>query len=102
MVASTRRDPEREIEYMATFRAQRARAVIIVGSRTNDPQLTARLAKEVAGSPNGRPGRVHLPESLGYQHRASVQNRAGARALAKNSLGSAIDASPCLPDPPTC
>ena len=48
VLASTRRDPQREIEYVSTLRAQRAQAVIIAGSRTSDRELTARLAKEVA------------------------------------------------------
>ena len=83
VLASTRRDPQREIEYVSALRAQRAHAVIIVGSRTTDRELTARLAKEVAGYAESG-GRVACVS----QHRLGtntvvVENRAGARDLAR-------------------
>ncbi|WP_308215906.1 LacI family DNA-binding transcriptional regulator [Pseudonocardia humida] len=83
VMASTRRDPERELDYVATLRAQRARAVIIVGSRTRSRDLTARLAKELAGfSESG--GRVAcISQNRLGTHTVLVQNRAGARELAR-------------------
>ncbi|MEO3863345.1 LacI family DNA-binding transcriptional regulator [Acrocarpospora sp. B8E8] len=47
MVGTTRRDPEREIAYVATLNAQRAKAVLIAGSRVADPVATARLKAEL-------------------------------------------------------
>jgi LacI family transcriptional regulator len=83
VLASTRRDPEREIEYVAALRAQRARAVIIVGSRTTDRDLTARLAKEVAGYAESG-GRVAcVSQNRLGTNTVLVQNRAAARDLAR-------------------
>jgi len=44
----TRRDPEREVEHVAMLRAQRARAVIVAGSRSVSVEHTRRLARELA------------------------------------------------------
>jgi LacI family transcriptional regulator len=83
-VACTRRDPEREIEYMSTLRAQRARAVIIVGSRTTDRDLTTRLTKEVAGYAESG-GRVAcVSQNRLGTNTVIVENRAGARQLAQD------------------
>jgi LacI family transcriptional regulator len=83
VMASTRRDPDRELDYVATMRAQRARAVIIVGSRTRDRDRTARLADEVAGfiATGGRVAAISQ-NRLGT-HTVLVQNRIGARDLAR-------------------
>jgi LacI family transcriptional regulator len=82
VLASTRRDPEREVEYVAALRAQRARAVIIIGSRTHDRVITARLAKEVAGYAESG-GRVAcVSQNRLETNTVLIQNRAGARELA--------------------
>jgi LacI family transcriptional regulator len=82
VLASTRRDPEREIEYVAALRAQRARAVIIVGSRTQHRDITSRLAQEVAGYTEAG-GRVAcVSQNRLGTNTVLVQNRAGARDLA--------------------
>ncbi|GAA3128712.1 LacI family DNA-binding transcriptional regulator [Planomonospora alba] len=47
MVATTHRDPEREIAYVATLNAQRVRAVLLSGSRIADPAVTRRLREEL-------------------------------------------------------
>ncbi len=47
MVATTHRDPEREIAYVATLNAQRVRAVLLAGSRIADPGVTRRLREEL-------------------------------------------------------
>lgn len=83
VMASTRRDPDRELDYVATLRAQRARAVIIVGSRTRDRDRTARLAGEVADY-IGSGGRVAcISQNRLGTHTVLVQNRIGARDLAR-------------------
>jgi LacI family transcriptional regulator len=87
MLASTRRDPEREIEYMATLRAQRARAVVIVGSRVADREVTGRLAKEVQGYAESG-GRVAcVSQNRLDTNTVVVENRAGARQLAGELAG---------------
>ncbi len=48
-IASTMWDPETEIRHVEALRRQRARAVILAGSRFADAELHARLAAEVAG-----------------------------------------------------
>jgi LacI family transcriptional regulator len=87
VLASTRRDPTREIEYASAFRAQRARAVIIVGSRTTDAELTAQLAKELASITESG-GRVAcVTQNRLGTNTVIVQNRAGARELARELAG---------------
>jgi LacI family transcriptional regulator len=87
VLASTRRDPAREIEYASAFRAQRARAVIIVGSRTTDAELTTRLAKELASIAESG-GRVAcVTQNRLGTNTVVVQNRAGARDLARELAG---------------
>jgi LacI family transcriptional regulator len=83
VMASTRRDPGREIEYMVTLRAQQAQAMIIVGSRTTDRELTARAAKELAGYVESG-GRVAcVSQNRLGTNTVLVQNRSGARELAR-------------------
>ena len=48
-IASTMWDPETEIRHVEALRRQRARAVILAGSRFADPDVQQRLAAEVAG-----------------------------------------------------
>ncbi len=85
-IASTGPRPERELEYVETLRGQRAWAVILVGSRTEDPIQIARLGAELASFEAGG-GRVALIS----QNRLPVdtvltENRAGARSLATELL----------------
>jgi LacI family transcriptional regulator len=83
VLASTRRDPHREIEYVSTLRAQRAQAVIIVGSRTSDRELTTRLTKEVADFTQSG-GRVAcISQNRLGTNTIVVENRAGARDMAQ-------------------
>jgi LacI family transcriptional regulator len=82
VLASTRRDPQREIEYVSALRAQRANAVIIVGSRTDDRELTTQLAKELAAYAESG-GRVAcVSQNRLGANTVLVENRAGARELA--------------------
>jgi LacI family transcriptional regulator len=85
-LGSTLRSPQRELEYVATLRAQRARAVILAGSRFADRGHIDQLAGELdAFRASG--GRVAVIS----QHRLGVdtvmpENRAGARSLARELL----------------
>jgi LacI family transcriptional regulator len=83
VLGTTLRDPEREIEYVAMLRAQRARAIVLVGSRTTDREMTGRLAAELAAfrALGGRAACVSQPRlSIPTVH---PDNRAGARRLAR-------------------
>ncbi|WP_157246037.1 LacI family DNA-binding transcriptional regulator [Nonomuraea typhae] len=84
MVGTTHRDPEQEIAYVATLHAQRVRAVLLVGSRTDDAATTARLRGELdryvaAG------GRVAcVGQDLLGMATVAPANRDGAAALARS------------------
>jgi LacI family transcriptional regulator len=86
-LSSTLRRPDHESEYVAAFRRQRMRAIILVGSRTTDRTQLARLRAEVQRFSSSR-GRVaaisqrRLPVDT-----VVVENRAGAQALAAALVG---------------
>ncbi|MDN3355718.1 LacI family DNA-binding transcriptional regulator [Actinomadura sp. DC4] len=82
LLGTTLRDAEREIEYVAMLRAQRARAVILVGSRTTDDEMTERLASELTAfrATGGRAACVSQPR-LGVPT-VRPDNFEGARKLA--------------------
>ncbi|WP_053175175.1 LacI family DNA-binding transcriptional regulator [Nonomuraea sp. SBT364] len=84
MVGTTHRDPEQEIAYVATLRAQRVRAVLLAGSRLADERVTARLAAELAAYQAGG-GRVACvgQDLLGVDTVAPA-NHDGAAALARS------------------
>jgi LacI family transcriptional regulator len=80
LLGSTERSPEREVEYVSMLRAQRARALIIAGSRTSDRERVEKLAAEIAAfrSVGGR--RVHQPEPAAHRHRAAAEPSGRPRA----------------------
>lgn len=87
MLASTFREPEREIAYVSTLRAQRARAILLIGSGFQDPVWERALAAELdpyvrAG---GRVAVVSRHRSLRVDA-VLPENRAGAAALARALL----------------
>jgi LacI family transcriptional regulator len=47
MMAATFRDPELELDYLGRLRAQGARGVLLAGSGSTDPRVSARLAEAV-------------------------------------------------------
>ncbi|CAN5882048.1 LacI family DNA-binding transcriptional regulator [soil metagenome] len=49
MMASTFRDPEREIAYVSMLHAQRARAILLIGSGFENPSYSRRMAAELGG-----------------------------------------------------
>lgn len=83
MVGTTYRDPEREIGYVSTLRAQRVRAILLAGSRVADERITNRLRTELARYRDSG-GRVACvgQDLLGVDTVAPA-NRAGAAALAR-------------------
>jgi LacI family transcriptional regulator len=82
-LASTHSDQERELEFVATMRSHRARALIVCGSRTTDRAHNERLVRELEGfAAAGGRAAVISQNRLGT-HAVVPQNRAGARALAR-------------------
>lgn len=83
VLGSTRHSTDQELRYVSTLHSQRARAIIIAGSRTTDKAHLARLQKEIDGYRAGG-GRVAMisQNRLGT-HTVQPLNRAGARDLAE-------------------
>jgi LacI family transcriptional regulator len=82
LICNTYRDPDRELEYVANFRARRTEALILAGSGLEDRAYGARMMKQISEfeAAGGRavllgrhyaPGDSILPDNVG-----------GARALA--------------------
>ncbi|NYI03204.1 LacI family DNA-binding transcriptional regulator [Allostreptomyces psammosilenae] len=82
VLGNSLRRPEYEPEFVATMRAQRTRALVLVGSRVRDAGRTRALRAEVAAflAEGGQVCAVGQP-GLGA-HTVQPANRAGARALA--------------------
>lgn len=82
VIADARRDPEREARYLAGFRNQRARAIIVAGSRSGEPSARARLQREIDLyiEHGGRLALISQPELVA--NTVSVRNREATRALA--------------------
>lgn len=81
-IADTGFDPGREARLIAALHQQRARAIIIAGSRSSRPGAE-RAAGHAIGEFTAAGGRVALISQ--HQHQCDtvvVENRAGARALA--------------------
>ena len=81
-IADTRHDLGHEVRYVAALRRQRAQAIIVAGSRSQDRRTTELLDRELTAFQR-EGGRV----SMISQHHLDVdtvlvENRAGARALA--------------------
>lgn len=87
MLASTFRDAEREIAYLASLRAQRARAAVMIGSRRTDAESLARTASEVGSFLNSGAGLALVSQSGMPAHTIEPDNRAGAAALARELVG---------------
>jgi LacI family transcriptional regulator len=83
LLGSTHNRPEQELAYVAMLRAQRAQALILVGSRTTDTAHEKRLTAEVAAfrAAGGRVAAISQ-NKLGADT-VLVENRSGARALAR-------------------
>ncbi|MEO3812187.1 LacI family DNA-binding transcriptional regulator [Sphaerisporangium sp. B11E5] len=86
-ITTTYRDPEREIAQIATMRAQRARVVVIAGSRRSDERMARRLCDELDAYRSAG-GRVALiGQSFGGVDTVAPMNREGAARLAHALAG---------------
>lgn len=88
MLASTFRDPTREIAYVAMLRAQRARAILLIGSGFEDRDWERSMNAELAPylRAGGRVAVVSRHRSLRVDA-VLPRNREGAAALARALLG---------------
>ncbi|MEU5682974.1 LacI family DNA-binding transcriptional regulator [Streptomyces venezuelae] len=88
MLASTFREAGREIAYVSMLRAQRARAVLLIGSGFQDPSWERELAAELTPyvRSGGRVAVVSRHRSLRVDT-VLPENREGAAALARALLG---------------
>ena len=86
-MSTTLRRPDREADYVAAFRRQRARAIVLVGSRTTDREQLAHLRVELERfeATNGRV--VAISQRRLPVDTVVVENRAGAQALAGELVG---------------
>lgn len=84
MLASTFRDPAREIAYAASLRAQRARAIVLIGSGFEDRAWERSMEAELTPyqRSGGRVAVVSRHRSLRVDA-VLPENRAGAAALAR-------------------
>lgn len=82
-IVNTLRRPEKELEYVATLRGQRVRAIILTGSRLEGPGSQERLEHELTAF-EAAGGRVALVSQRRLPFdTVQLENRAGARALAE-------------------
>lgn len=88
MLASTFRDPAREIEYVAMLRAQRARAILLIGSGFEDRAWERAMSVELEPyvRAGGRVAVISRHRSLRVDT-VQPENREGAAALARALLG---------------
>ena len=86
-LGATMRNAEREFTYLSVLRAQRARAVVMVGSRSSDRALTDRLARDVAAfeAAGGRVACVSQPRLR--TDTVVPENRLSSRELARALVG---------------
>jgi LacI family transcriptional regulator len=76
LICNTYRDPDRELAYVAHFRAQRAQALVLAGSGIEDREFGSRMAQQILGfeAAGGRaaligrhyaPGDAVMPDNIG-------------------------------------
>jgi LacI family transcriptional regulator len=82
-ISSTPAAEAAEREYVALMRAQRARAVILIGSRTDDEQARAALKAEVTAFTRSGGRAVCVGQDLLGVDTVRPENAAGAYALAQ-------------------
>jgi LacI family transcriptional regulator len=86
-LTSTSADTDRELEYVAMMRAQRARGVVLIGSRTDDVRATGELRTELRAFARSGGRVVCVGQDLLDVDTVMVQNADGARDLARALVG---------------
>lgn len=87
MLGTTKRDPEREMQFVSMLRSQRATAIIVAGSRTTHRDQTERLVKEIRGFVAGGGRVAAVSQNKLGTHTVLPLNRAGARELGLALVG---------------
>ncbi|MEX1135139.1 MAG: LacI family DNA-binding transcriptional regulator [Acidimicrobiia bacterium] len=82
-VASTGRSATKELQHVASFRGQRARAVILAGSRFDDSEAIEGLHAEIAQLERAGGRAAFLSQHLLPIDTVVVENRASAQSLAR-------------------
>jgi LacI family transcriptional regulator len=82
-ISSTAAGEEGEREYVSLMRAQRARAVILIGSRSDDERARADLAAEITAFTRDGGRAVCIGQDLLGVDTIMPENAAGAEALAR-------------------
>jgi LacI family transcriptional regulator len=82
-IASTMSDPFTEIRHVEALRRQRARAVILAGSRFNDAESAERLAEELVGYSVGGGHVAVIGQRTLPLHTVVIDNAGGAQRLAR-------------------
>lgn len=83
LLASTFRDPDRELEYVASLRTQRARAILLIGSGYEDEKYNRDMKAELAPYIKAG-GRVAMVSHHDLKFDAVVpDNKGGAAAMAQ-------------------
>jgi LacI family transcriptional regulator len=87
VVCDTRRDPEREFNYVRHFRIQRVHAILLAGSGFEDRDFGARMTSEIRAFERlgGRVALIGRHNILGDT--VMPANEDGARALARDVVG---------------
>jgi LacI family transcriptional regulator, galactose operon repressor len=87
MMSSTLRDPDRELAYVSTLHAQRARAILLIGSGFGDKDYQRRMAEQLTAyrASGGRVACVSNHSTLPADV-VAPENREGAVALAQALL----------------
>ncbi|GAA2004318.1 LacI family DNA-binding transcriptional regulator [Nakamurella flavida] len=86
-VAATGSDPEVEVRHVEMLRRQRARAVILGGSRTADPFVQQRLDLELSGILADGGSVASIGQDTLPVHTVRIDNAGGARSLATSLVG---------------
>lgn len=86
-IASTSADFDRELEHVAVMRAQRARALVLVGSRTDSARATAEMRDELRGFTAAGGRVVCVGQHLLGVDTVMPRNADGARELARALVG---------------
>ncbi len=86
-IASTSADTDRELEHVALMRAQRARALVLVGSRTDSERATAEMRAELRGFTAAGGRVVCIGQDLLGVDTVLPRNAEGATELARALVG---------------
>ena len=100
LLMSTHQDPDRELDYLTTLRAQRVRAIVVVGSRRDDRRRQLRVRREIDAFVSMGGGVSCVGQDRLGTSTVSPRNREGARELAAAVAGMGHQRFAILGGPP--